>query len=284
MTVLVSDVHGRPLARAVRIHIRHLEHGRSRVVRLASGRPARVAGLDALGEGPVRVEVHAAGYRPASIQARVGHRREPALAVVLPADPARVRPRFPGHTELDPAYRRLLSRSRLTVGGLARSGEALYGALRGRRRAGLLNILAKCRATTLIGRATVLSRMRAIVAVAPDRILARVSPSLAPEIARAVGAGRMTAASAALHPPPAGFRAVASAKTPEPRGGLQVTLFTDGRVLLADVDIDAARGLEHALDVVGHALTGGITDPYDIHQILLAGGLDPGYALAVARR
>ena len=45
-----------------------------------------------------------------------------------------------------------------------------------------------------------------------------------------------------------------------------------------DVDIDAAQGIEHVFEVSGDSVKGP-TDPYDIHEILLAGQrLDPGYS------
>ncbi len=37
-----------------------------------------------------------------------------------------------------------------------------------------------------------------------------------------------------------------------------------------DVDIDAAQGIEHVFEVLGDSVKGP-TDPYDIHEILLAG-------------
>jgi hypothetical protein len=67
-----------------------------------------------------------------------------------------------------------------------------------------------------------------------------------------------------------------------PYGGLQVTLFTDGEVTEADIDVDDAGGLGHVFQVLDHFFTRGETHPYDIHQILtFHQGVDPGYRLVV---
>jgi hypothetical protein len=62
----------------------------------------------------------------------------------------------------------------------------------------------------------------------------------------------------------------------------QVTFFSNPATLdfKADIDIDDAAGLEHAFQVIGHLITDGDTNPYDIHEILVYRQLlDPGYTL-----
>ena len=44
------------------------------------------------------------------------------------------------------------------------------------------------------------------------------------------------------------------------------------------MDIDDAQGFEHIFQVLGNTLTGEPTNPYNIHEVLLAAQhLDPGY-------
>ena len=65
-------------------------------------------------------------------------------------------------------------------------------------------------------------------------------------------------------------------------GNLQLSFFSDGTDWLCDMDIDDAQGIEHIFQVVGNAVTGSPTNPYDIHEILVAfQKLDPGYSLEV---
>jgi hypothetical protein len=52
--------------------------------------------------------------------------------------------------------------------------------------------------------------------------------------------------------------------------------------LAADIDIDEASGVKHGLEVIRNAVTQGKTNPYLIHEFLLAADprehtLDPGY-------
>ena len=58
-----------------------------------------------------------------------------------------------------------------------------------------------------------------------------------------------------------------------------MTLATDGHNnFLADIDIDDHQGVQHAFDVLQHAVTGKDTNPFDIHEILIFfQNLDPGY-------
>lgn len=47
------------------------------------------------------------------------------------------------------------------------------------------------------------------------------------------------------------------------------------------MDLDDILGMANAFDVIGHALTGAGTHPYNIQQVLPAlQGIDPGYTLS----
>ena len=64
-------------------------------------------------------------------------------------------------------------------------------------------------------------------------------------------------------------------------GNIQLTFArsADG-VLLADIDLDDHKGLEHVADVLKHKFSGKDTDPFDIHEILVRfQGFDPEYKL-----
>jgi hypothetical protein len=73
-----------------------------------------------------------------------------------------------------------------------------------------------------------------------------------------------------------------SFKTRDRQANLQLTFATNSdNQLLVDIDNDDNQGIAHAFDVIGHALTGANTHPYNIHQVLLAlQGIDPGYTLS----
>jgi hypothetical protein len=64
-------------------------------------------------------------------------------------------------------------------------------------------------------------------------------------------------------------------------GNIQLTLARNaGGSLLADIDIDDHKGLDHIADVLKHKFSGKNTDPYDIHEILwFAQQLDVEYRL-----
>ena len=90
---------------------------------------------------------------------------------------------------------------------------------------------------------------------------------------------QLTTADSSLHQPVPGFAIVGNYKTFDRHGNLQLTFQrnTAGDYVV-DVDIDAAQGIEHVFEVLGDSVKGP-TDPYDIHEILLAGQrLDPGYS------
>ncbi|MCI0553639.1 MAG: hypothetical protein L0287_22050, partial [Anaerolineae bacterium] len=62
------------------------------------------------------------------------------------------------------------------------------------------------------------------------------------------------------------------------------TFFSNPNTLdfIVDADIDDANGIGHIFQVAEHELTGSITHPYDIHQILFYyQRIDPGYNLVV---
>ncbi len=75
------------------------------------------------------------------------------------------------------------------------------------------------------------------------------------------------------HFPPGGWMPINgpnSFKTRDAAGNIQFTFARNGGgQLMADIDLDDHKGLQHAADVLKHKITGKDTDPYDIHEILV---------------
>jgi len=145
-----------------------------------------------------------------------------------------------------------------------------------RRDAVRANIEAKLR-HTVVGGSPLFDLVTEEISVRKDRVFYQVSAEMANVLERT---GAVGAVSGSLHDPPAGFESVASYKTPDDRGNLQITLFRRGNRWRADVDIDEAAGIRHGFEVLRNHLTGHKTHPYDVHQILVwYQGIDPGYEL-----
>ena len=156
------------------------------------------------------------------------------------------------------------------------------------QRAGLANIVAKAKATPIddarIG--SFFDLLGRVVEVREDRVFFEV----AAEAERIV---RETAESGGFSKVPGGFHKRDgyelgdSFKTNDTVGNLQVTFLRPeaDRVdlpPLVDVDIDEHRRvLAHLFDVIRHHLTDTPTSAVDVHQILTAQGIPPGYSLIV---
>jgi hypothetical protein len=206
-----------------------------------------------------------------------------AVDLTLPIEPGRVKQMTaPPYDDLPQDARTLLEASDGVLGFAGLTGEALYSALDDIRRAGLLNIVAKTRLTTLpIGR-SVLSFITKLTELRGDRFFAAVPKELREETKNAIAAGLFVEADGLLHRPPDGFTRAGSYKTTDPFGNLQLTFFANADEWVADIDVDDAAGFGHIGQVVRNKLTGQPTHPFDIHQILLHHQqLDPGYVLVV---
>jgi hypothetical protein len=88
-----------------------------------------------------------------------------------------------------------------------------------------------------------------------------------------------------LHKPDVDFQLVDSYKTADPYGNLQITFFASLNPPLrftGDIDIDDAAGIGHIFQVIEHAVKKTVTNPYDIHEILVYHQfLDPRYQLVL---
>jgi hypothetical protein len=128
----------------------------------------------------------------------------------------------------------------------------------------------------------VIDHVDSLYRIRGDRIFANVSLALRDLVKNSVPAQLFVEVDGGLHTPPLGFERAGSYKTLDPYGNLQITFFSNPATLelKADIDIDDAAGIRHVFQVVGHLVTDGDTNPYDIHELLLQHQLlDPGYRL-----
>ena len=155
-------------------------------------------------------------------------------------------------------------------------------------RAGLANIVAKAKATPIDDRrvGSVFDLLGRVVEVKEDRVFFEVSTDAERVVRETAEAGGFSKVPGGLHERD-GYELGDSFKTNDTVGNLQVTFLRPlaDRVdlpPLVDVDIDEHRRvLAHLFDVIRHHLTDTPTSAVDIHQILTAQGIPPGYSLIV---
>jgi hypothetical protein len=145
------------------------------------------------------------------------------------------------------------------------------------QKAGLLNVYAKAQTLDIV------NQIESILEVRPARLFAKVNDNFLDLIRDS--SDTFQEASGISHTFPKPWRRIetrGSFKTKERQANLQLTFATNSdNQLLIDMDIADNQGLSHAFDVIGHALTGADTHPYNIHQVLVAlQGIDPGYTLS----
>ncbi|HEV2864056.1 MAG TPA: hypothetical protein VGX48_23870 [Pyrinomonadaceae bacterium] len=165
-----------------------------------------------------------------------------------------------------------------TVGNL--SGQELFSDLVRKKSnhllaGGLLNLHARSQAVTLPSGKTVFSYFNSVDLILQDRIYAMVSDDLHADVLKSVKKKVLEAAPGNLHEfhLPSGdytmLKKDSSFKTPERVGNMQLTFAeNDKGKRVVDADVDEAKGIKHAFEVLSHVFTGGRTHPYDIHQIL----------------
>ncbi len=156
------------------------------------------------------------------------------------------------------------------------------------QRAGLANIVAKAKATAIddsrVG--SIFDLLGRVVEVREDRVFFEVGDEVERVIRATAEAGLIEKVGGSLHPRD-GYTIGDSFKTNDTVGNLQVTFLRPeaDRVdlpPLVDLDIDENRRvLAHLFDVLRHYLTDTPTSAIDIHQILTAQGIPPGYSLIV---
>jgi hypothetical protein len=279
------DVYGKRLGERVDIDFRHLTLSEHKVVRgVSASKRIVISDLRGSPQGLYRMEIDPPAYLPVGQIVNMKASGFTDETVTFPIDPKKVVDvNFPEYQDLD--FQPLLESSDKVLGFQGLKGEELYNELDDTRKAGLLNIAAKTRATPLSNGKIVLGYIQVLHELRGDRFFATVPKELREETKNSVADDLFHAADQSLHHPPAGFEGFTDAgsfKTNDPHGNLQLTFFMKGDECLVDIDIDDAAGLGHAFQVLRNTLTGRPTHPFDIHEILVfRQKLDPGYTFQV---
>lgn len=279
----LMDVYGKRLQERVDVFLRHHELSDTVAVRDAdASKRLLITNLHGVPRGLYRMAIDPPSYLPVAAAVNMHASQVTERAFVFAIDPQKViRVEFPEWGRIDDAHT-LLDASSKVLGFVGLNGEALYKALDDTRRAGFLNILAKCRRTGLGAGGRVIEHIRELREIRGDRFFAVVSRELREHVKNGIAADLFNDVSGELHRPPDGFSLAGSYKTPDRYGNLQLTFFAKDEDWVADIDIDDANGLEHSFQVLRNALTGRPTHPFDIQQILLKDQeIDPGYRLIV---
>jgi hypothetical protein len=157
---------------------------------------------------------------------------------------------------------------------LGHEGCVLWQLLEEVERQALLNIWAKLM-TTYVGAVPAACFVNQVLRVEADRILCRVAGELVQLLEEDKDFDPVPSR---LHDPPHSYAQGLSVKTNDRHGSLQISIFVGEHDTLADIDIDENRGaLAHLFDVVEHAMTDTKTSQLEVHQILVAQGIDPGW-------
>ncbi len=279
------NVYEEKLDDKVDVTLTHLELSDTRHTRNHSGKNSlRAENLHSTHGGIYKLQVFPVRYRPVGRFVRVIEGKTVRHAIILPVEPDRViRPDFVDYELLGDDLKRVLEAS--SVEGLETfTGAGLFGELDDFRKAGLLNIYAKMKRTKFPNGRDAFSYVSSMTRIRAQRFFARVQKELRDEVKNSMAANLFNEASGALHTPPPEFSSAGSFKTPERHGNLQLTFFCNHDTLdfMIDADIDDAQGIGHIFQVLRPVFTGQNTNPYDIHEILLAyQKIDPMYTLVV---
>lgn len=276
------DVSGKPINEKVDVILRH--RILSDVVRaeVSAKGPVNISGLKGFPQGAYKIEIDPPSYQYVAQFINIKSSGVTTLDHRFPVDPSKVvSVKFPSYEALDPNLKSLLENSPSVEGFSGLAGNALYNGLANDdiRRAGLLNIAAKCAQTKLTGGKMVLPYLRSIRSLRGDRFFADVPKELVEDVKNSVSEKLFHPADGSLHKPEKGFKHTGSFKTPDRYGNLQLTFFRREDEFVADIDIDDAGGFEHVFQVLKNALSGKPTHPFNIHEILIGiQQIDPGYS------
>ncbi|HKR60818.1 MAG TPA: hypothetical protein VJS64_13940 [Pyrinomonadaceae bacterium] len=279
----ISDVYGKPIAEKIDIMLRHRVLSDFKRVSVNGAKRIDVKGLFGAPQGSYQLDVDPPSYQAVSSFINMKASGITTLSLTLPVDPEKVKKvNFISFGSLDAAATALLIASDKVLAFVGKKGKALYDDLDPIRKAGMMNIMAKCRATGFGNGRNVLSYIQELKELRGDRFYAVVSKELREETKNSTSNGLFHDADQSLHHPPEGFLPAGSFKTPDSAGNLQLTFFAKGDEWMADIDIDDAGGFGHIFQVLRNKLSGKPTHPYNIHEILVkAQELDPGYTFTV---
>jgi hypothetical protein len=281
LKLALTNVYGEPLGEKIDVILTHqvlTDHRIAKGVNAAKNKIV-IEDLHANPQGRYLLEIDPPSFLAVRRFVNIKSSGFTEVEIVFPVDPKKVKSvDFPSFNELSDEGKRLLNNSNSVLSFPNKSGEGLYDALDDIRKAGLLNIIAKCGSTPLSNGKTVLPSVVKLNEVRGDRFFAVVPKELREETKHSEINGLFKDADSSLHRPPDGFTSAGSFKSKDRYGNLQLTFFMNGDDCVADIDIDDAAGLEHVFQVIRNALPGNSTHPYTIHEILVQHQkLDPGY-------
>jgi hypothetical protein len=278
------DVYGKRTGGRADVRLRHQVLSHTPVFNgLDASKRIQIKDLFASPQGLYMIEIDPSAFLPVRHFVTIKSEGITDLSVTVPIDSKKVKSvDFPAFAKLPTQLQTVLERSDRVLTFEGKKGEDLYEATDDVRRACLLNIASKCGATRLSNGKTVLPYIDKIMELRGERFFAVVPKELREETKNSVSEDLFRPVSEALHTPPPGFGHAGSFKTFDQYGNLQLTFFAKGDDWLADIDIDDAAGIEHLFQVLDHKVLRRHTNPFDIHEILIARQqIDPGYRFVV---
>lgn len=179
----------------------------------------------------------------------------------------------------------VLNSSQISVSnqGPKLSGAQLYSALPPKWKAAVLNLYLKSSSITVGDGADCFDHITKLVEIAQDRFFGNTTGDLLEE---ASASSEFHSADFSLHKEIPPYHLVASFKTFDAEGNLQLTFSrngTTGNDYLVDTDIDEAQGFMHIFEVARNFVAG-LTNPYRVREILAMHGLKPLYDFQFAQR
>lgn len=292
LTINFVDVYESPLSDVVDIYLENqtLQSDRHRLTIKNLDGTLNIEGLQEDANGLYRLEIDPMTYAPESEFIRMPASGSTSTTVMFPVNISKVAAiTIEPFTSFTTDVMGLLDASVNSCAGAPQScatGEALFSSWTDIQKAGFLNIVEKSRHTPFLCGKTAINYYLRLRQVLGDRFFVEVDPALVSDTADGASAGLFYPVPDVLHAPPPNFVHDGSYKTQDRYGNLQLTFHrstTDGTIL-ADVDIDDAAGFEHFFQVLGNALTGKPTHPYNIHELLVGfQKIFPKYTLSIAQ-
>jgi len=280
----VLDVYGNRINETVDLFFHNTTTGSPLAARdQNAAKKIKVSDLPA---GSYKLEIDIPCYRDIGIFVSITNDDTLNESVTAAVDPQRVLAVIaPQFASLSAALQSVLSSSPTLCPPAAAANY--YEGLDPIRKAGLLNLSTKASATRQVDGSAVFSTdyFQQFIELRGDRLFAVVTESLLQATQNSCTGNKFVfhKVDESLHSIP-GCVPIGSYKTTDHFGNLQLSFFrrTEDNAVLVDMDIDDAQGFEHIFQVLGNAITGEPTNPYNIHEILVGiQHLDPGYTLQV---
>ena len=282
----ILDVEQNPLDDTVDIVLKHLRLTDTRTVRNQSAKKRiTITDLNADQGGTYQVQVFPLRHHPVGQFATVSEGATADATFVCPVLAKRVTGiQAPDFAGLPQDLQDVLSASKTVEDSEGTVGRPLYDLLDAPRKAGLLNIYFKMKHTVFASGKDVFSFVTDFTRFRGDRFFANVKKELRDETKNSQATNLFQEVDDSMHTPPPSFQLADSYKTPDRYGNLQLTFMSNSATLQfrVDADIDDAQGIGHIFQVLDHLVTGGDTNPFDIHEILVfSQKIDPQYTLIV---